>query len=69
MGFLRFKFNSSGLSPVIKLDNFFLRNFMYLVYIFVCCSNGSVIGVDCCVAVGADGGRDVSGVVVPDGGS
>ena len=68
MGFLGLKFNSSGLSPVIKLDNFFLRNFMYLNYIFVCCGNGGVIGVDCGVAVGADGGGDVSSVVVSDGG-
>ena len=69
MGLLGLKFNSSGLSPVVKLNNFFLRNFMYLNYIFVGCSNGGVIGIDGGVAVGADGGGDVSSIIVPDGGS
>ena len=63
------KFDSSGLSPVIQLNNFFLRNFMYLTYIFVGCSDGGVVGIDGGVAVRADGGGDVSSIIVPDGGS
>ena len=67
MGFLGFKLYAPCFSPIVKLNNFFLRDIMYLVYNFMRCRNSSFIGLDCCVTMGADGGRDVPGVVVTYG--
>ena len=68
MSFFGFKLNAPCLSPVVKLDYFILSDVMYLVYVSVRDCNRSIICVDCCVAMPANGGGDIPRVVVPYGG-
>ena len=67
--FFGFKLDMPCLGPVVKLNYFFLRNVVYLVYAFMRCCNSGFICIDCCVAMRANGGRDIPSVIVPYGGS
>ena len=63
MYFFRFKFNGPCLGPIVELNYFLLSDAVYRVYVSVRDSNRSVICINCCVAMGANGGGDVSSVV------
>ena len=66
MCFFGFELNVPCLSPVVKMDYLILGVVMlYLVYISVRDCNHSIICVDCCVSMRANGSGDIPGVVVP----
>ena len=69
MSFFEFKIDTPCLGPVIKLYYLFLGNVLYLVYAFIRYCNSGVVCIDCCVAMRANGGGDIPGVLVPYGGS
>ena len=65
MCFLRFKFNAPCLGPIVKLNYFVLSDIVYCLYISMHDRDSSIVCINCCVAMGADGGGDISSVLVP----